>query len=116
MVIGIGINVKTNDFPDDIEALAGSLQANNLNHNQLIAYIVTNFLAISKDINDKSFLETYRANSLVIDQKINYYKNGNKYEAVARGIDDWAGLIIENPDGSREVLNSGEISVRLTQD
>ena len=50
---------------------------------------------------------------MVLGRKIVYWSGGAKTEALAVGIDDHGGLIVENEAGERTTLQSGEISVRL---
>ena len=55
LIIGIGINIRTSEFPDEIDQIAGSLDTEGLNRYQLIARIVTGILDMIEDIDDKTF-------------------------------------------------------------
>lgn len=110
LVIGVGVNIRTVDFP--AELTAASLHPEGVSRNELIAEIARQLLAETTDLRDRSYLEDYRRWSLVIGKPIYYWKNDEKREAVAVGIDDNGGLIIEE-HGVRTTLQSGEISVRL---
>jgi BirA family biotin operon repressor/biotin-[acetyl-CoA-carboxylase] ligase len=115
VVIGIGVNVSTIDFPEDIKCKAGSLAVGEINRNKLIAQIVNMFLSHLANSATKDYLKTYRSHSLVLGEKIEYYINEKAFNAKAIGIDEEGGLIIAKPDGSIEVLRSGEISLRLAE-
>lgn len=113
VVVGIGINVNTVNFPDDIKDIASSLKPSNLTRNKLAAEIVNQLLKIIDNLSDNLFLDEYREHSLVIGRKIKCLTGNSSYYALAEDIDDSGGLVIKKDDGSRAVLRSGEISVRL---
>ncbi len=113
VIVGIGVNISTMDFPEDIRSIASSLKPSGITRNQLAAEITNQLLTLTQDLSDRSYLDEYRAHSLVLGKKINYYEKGEARQATAIGIDDDGGLIIENLDGRIDVLRSGEISIRL---
>jgi BirA family biotin operon repressor/biotin-[acetyl-CoA-carboxylase] ligase len=113
VIVGIGVNVCTKDFPEDIGSIAASLEPWGVTRNQLVAEIASQLLDFFQNLFDKSYLEEYRAHSMVLGRKIDYYMRDKVCHATAIGIDDNGGLIIQNEDGSRDVLRGGEISIRL---
>lgn len=113
VIIGIGINLSTEDFPDEIKETAASLFAENLKRNELAAEITRRLLACCGNLSDNGYLEEYRNRSVVIGKEIYYLKNGQRTDARAVGIDDDGGLIVEHADGSRATLSSGEITLRV---
>lgn len=109
VIIGIGINIKTDDFPDDVES-AGSLDAR-VSRSRLIAEVTNELLDIAgSDYN--SFIDYYRSHSLVIGEKIKFIQNGKVTPATAVAIDETGGLEVELENGEHTVLRSGEISIR----
>lgn len=113
VVIGIGMNISTAYFPDDIAKTAVSLNLNSITRNRLIAGIADEVLNVSDNLSDKSYLREYRECSLVLGKHITYSKNGIIYHAIATAIDDTGGLVVMRDNGETEELRSGEISVRL---
>jgi BirA family transcriptional regulator, biotin operon repressor / biotin---[acetyl-CoA-carboxylase] ligase len=113
IIIGIGININTVNFPADIAGIAVSLNPDGITRNKLTAEIAKNILDISENLSDKSYLDEYRAHSLVLEKYITYYKNGDAYNAKAVAVDDAGGLVVMDDNGLTEVLRSGEISIRL---
>lgn len=113
IIIGIGINISTEDFPEQIENIACSLGVNGLSRNKVIAAVSNELLAICSNFDNKSYIKTYRDHSLILGKSIDFYKNNVKYNAVAVDIDSTGGLIVKLPNGRTEILNSGEITVRL---
>ncbi len=113
LIIGIGINISTEDFPDDIAGTAASININGLSRNKLVAAVANELIYICSNIENKAYIKTYRDHSLIIGKSIDYYRNNIKYNAIAVDIDNNGGLIVKLPNGRTEVLNSGEITIRL---
>lgn len=109
VIIGIGINIKTVDFPNDIES-AGSLNAR-VSRSRLIAGIVNELIQISED-GYRSFIDYYRSHSLVIGEKIKFIRDGKVTPATAVAIDEAGGLEVRLENGEHTILRSGEISIR----
>lgn len=109
VIIGIGMNIKTIDFPDDVEN-ASCLGAN-VRRADLIAAIADELYRInSSEYND--FIDYYRSHSMIIGEKINFIKNGRITPAAALEIDEAGGLVVQLESGERTTLRSGEISIR----
>lgn len=115
VTVGIGINVSTEAFPDELKAKAGSLGKATIDRNRLAAATVNHLETLIKGLPERTFLEEYRSSSLVIGKHIVYTENGRETEAVAVGIDGNGALTVKNHDGTEAVLNTGEISLRIEQ-
>lgn len=109
VIIGIGINIKTIDFPNDVEN-AGSLDFK-ISRSALIACIADNLIEIAQG-DYKAFIDYYRSHSLVLGKKIKFIEHGKVTQAAAVAIDETGGLEVELEGGERRTLRSGEISVR----
>lgn len=112
IIIGVGINISTVDFPAQLQQIAGSLGVADDCREKLVSEITNSLLSLSFGELSADELSFYRERSCVIGNKINYFINGQKNTAEAVGIDSSGGLIVENIHGERLTLNSGEISVR----
>lgn len=109
VIIGIGINIKTVDFPDDVEN-AGTL-GEKISRSRLIAEVTNELMDIAgSDYN--SFIDYYRSHSFVIGERIKIIQNGKVTPATAVAIDETGGLEVELENGEHKVLRSGEISIR----
>lgn len=115
IVIGIGINTTTVSFPTEIENIATSLNFSGLSRNKLISAIADEMIEICADLTDKSYIKEYRERSMIIGKNIDFYKNNIKYNGIAEDVDNNGGLIVRLPDGSIETLQSGEVTVRLSE-
>ncbi len=107
IIIGIGVNCYTTDFPEDIKDTAGTLGNKEISRNALAAAVIKNLIN-----NDSDFLSEYRERSLLTDKQISFIKNGQEYSATVFGISDNGNLLITYPNGSHDSLNSGEITLK----
>ena len=112
VLIGIGINLSTEDFPEDIENTASSLEIRDIDKGRLALKISEEIIKITKE-NSADIIEEYKRLSAVLGQEIFYIKNGERFDALALDIDETGGLIVENQDGTKNTLNSGEITIRI---
>ena len=58
-------------------------------------------------------MDDYRKFSIVTGKEITYVKNGETYSGTAKEIIDSGALLVIKEDGTKEILDSGEISLRL---
>ncbi len=115
-VVGIGINVTTREFPTDLEKIAGSIfveQPQDQPTTSILAAEVLNNLSDSMDnLTNHSYLSEYKKRSFLIGKELYVQKGNESKPAKAIDIDDRARLIVKYPDGTKEALSSGEVSVR----
>lgn len=111
-IVGIGLNMTTKAFPDEISDIAGSLETD-IPKEQMIARITGNLLDICRNPSDTSFMERYKSRSILIGKEIKIYTGGEEKSGKAVGISDSGGLIVETGSGRKITLSSGEITVRL---
>ena len=116
VIVGIGVNVKTKKegFPSELQNIAGSVfdDDNSFIRNQLSAEIINNVLKISRNLEERSFMETYKQRSMILGEHILYKKDNSWHEGYASDIDDCGGLIVYTSEGQKIILNSGEVSIK----
>lgn len=112
IVIGIGLNLTTKDFPGELTNIAGSLSSD-VPKELFVAEIVKNLLEFCQNPDDGTFMDRYRSRSIVIGKEINYFHAGEQKSATAVDIDNSGGLIIRDSSGIETTLSSGEITIRL---
>ena len=105
MLVGIGINISTDDFPEELEDKAASVGETDMN--LLVARVSELLMSLS----DEEVLKTYREHSCVIGHDIEIAETGKTARAV--GINDAGNLEVEYPDGTKDVLISGDISIKI---
>ena len=117
VVVGIGINLSTEVFPEELQGIAGGfgVEADAVERNELVASIVNGLLDFAKDLKDCSFVDEYREMSVVLGKEIRYNEGDALIRARALDIDSEGGLMVELADGSVKVLKTGEITVRLEE-
>ncbi|MBO7431444.1 MAG: biotin--[acetyl-CoA-carboxylase] ligase [Elusimicrobia bacterium] len=113
IVVGIGINISTENFPKDIEEKAGSVMYNGLSRNKLIAEILNNLFDLSKDVYNKKIIEEYKALSLILNKEIIYIKNNKTYTATAIDINDNGNLIVKDSNNNISILENEEVSINF---
>ena len=115
-VVGIGINIETNDFPIEIKQIAGSLFSNKPGEepitSMLVAEVLNNLGNCMNSLTDKRYVAEYRNRSFLIGKDILVLKRKETTPAKAVDIDEKARLVVEYEDGTREALVSGEVSIR----
>ena len=118
-VVGIGINISTTTFPDDIKPVAGSIFKDKPNNTPvtslLVAQVLNNIADCMNSLTNKEYLEEYRKRSFLIGKDILVIRGTSSDPAKAIDIDDKARLIVEYENKEKEVLSSGEVSVRRRQ-
>ncbi len=110
LIIGVGVNLSTVDFPEEIKNIAASLNVK-IDRNILSAKIANNILDLIKK-EPSAYIGEYRAKSNVIGREIVYFQNNTAYSATAVDIDESGGLVVES-NGRKTTLTSGEISVKF---
>ncbi len=111
LIIGIGLNYKTESFPKDLRGMATSLSPKGVSRNQMVARILDRLFDILNGEVDP--LPIYRAHSMVLGKDITYEQDGVTRAARAIEIDEDGGLVVVHPDGKYHTLTSGEITLRL---
>ena len=118
IVIGVGINVTDDSFPEEICDRAISIWqicGQKIRRAELIAEILKQFeLFFDRYLQNgdmSALLEDYNAALINRGQKVRVLDPAGEYEAVAEGINASGALIVEK-DGMRKEIISGEVSVR----
>lgn len=110
LVIGVGINIETNEFPDDVTN--ATYLGKGVDKPRLIAKIADNIMALMHS-DYTEFIDYYKSHSLVIGKKINCIECGKATPATAIDIDNQGGLVVKLETGEITTLRTGEITVRL---
>lgn len=114
-VLGIGINVKKTPFPDELAAIASDLETETgvcIDREELTALLLQKLSDMEAAFETRAFMQTYRANCLVLGKEIEVIRGGERFAAHALDVTDRGELLIRVGDETR-VLQSGEVSVRI---
>lgn len=119
LVAGIGINVNTEYFPDDIRDVASSLRIEGkekYEREDIVAELLNSFERYYDDFlkcgSLKKIVNYY--NSILINKgkKVKIVENVNTDIGEALGIDETGRLLVRMDDGEERAIVSGEVSVR----
>ena len=114
VIVGIGINTGTPDFPEELKGIASSIGELDGQENLLIAKITDGLLACAENTKDRSYMQAYRERFMLAGKAVDLLHCGERTGGGrVVGVDDNGGLLIL-PDGQDcvTVIQSGEISVR----
>ena len=110
VLIGIGINYTTSEFPEELNAISLFPDKNiKKTRSEFISQLIDEIFII---LNSDDYFNEYREKSCIIGKKINVIKMDQTRKAKAIDIDSKCHLIVEYEDSSREVLSSGDVSIR----
>ena len=115
VVIGIGINLHTRDFPDELLGKAGSIDAPALTRAELIAGVWQELMPLLEAPSNRSWLADYRAYSAVLHKNVGWIEGGVHHVGFVDAIDEDGALLIKATDGTLVRLFSGEISLLVDQ-
>ena len=113
LVIGIGVNMYTDDFPEELRDIAGAIMSKKGNRSELASVICEELIALMRGLPNKDFMREYRESSIVLGKKVTFTENGKVFLGTAESISDDGALTVLLEDQSTHVLKSGEISLRV---
>lgn len=119
VVIGVGINVGKQSFPEEIKAIATNLEEASrkpVMRSSLLFRIMEAFEDLYDAFMEKSDLsgmqEVYNRLLVNKDRQVRVLDPKGEFEAVATGINEKGELLVTLPDGSIKEIYAGEVSVR----
>lgn len=124
ILIGIGINISTVEFPDDIKNSAGSVLSGQTEGKS--TFMTKEFVKkLSMRIYDSVIrhlapsydpIADYKERSIVLGHDVTFYENEVAHSAHAVDIDEAGGLVVRLADTNElKTLTSGEISLRVCE-
>ncbi|MCR4589018.1 MAG: biotin--[acetyl-CoA-carboxylase] ligase [Lachnospiraceae bacterium] len=119
IVIGVGINVLQEGFPEDIASMASSLYLETgckIPRAKLMAGVLQHFEeayeVFSKTMDLSGLKEYYEAHMAGIGHPVRVLDPRQPYEGVAQGIRENGELVVRRSDGTICQVYAGEVSVR----
>ena len=104
-VLGIGVNLKT--APDEVSDIAGGI--GEVDRDKLACSILDEFFN-----GNLNCFEEYSKRDMLKGKTVTVFKGGKaEFSATAAGLSADFGLKLIKDDGTEEILQSGEVSVRL---
>lgn len=119
VVVGIGINVNTDEFPEDIKSTATSLKletGKQVSRRMIIAasmkYMEQNYETFVKTLDMSLLMEEYQKRLVNLGNLVRVLESGNEYTGTSEGINVLGELLVRDAQGILHYVISGEVSVR----
>ncbi len=119
VVVGIGINANTAEFPEEIRSIATSLKlacGREINRAALVAEVMSSwekYYEIFLNSLDLSALKAdYNRRLVNVNREVKVLAVRGDYTGISKGINDAGELLVELSDGEVREVMSGEVSVR----
>ncbi len=121
VVVGIGINLRAQEFPDSLKEIATSIEeeaeARDVTRSALVASVLDEFWEIYEHLSEGRFMAEYRRRSNVLGREVRFLENDRWQEAKAIDIAEDGGLVVEcrTEEGAccKRTLHTGEITLRV---
>lgn len=119
VVVGIGVNVNQDSFPEELGQTAGSLyleQGKKISRAELTVCILERFEKLyemfikTEDL--RELYEEYNKMCINCGRQVRVKEPDNEYTGTADGINEKGELIIRKKDGETVCIYAGEVSVR----
>ena len=119
VIIGTGINVNTEQFPEEIKEIASSLKIETekeISREALTASIMKYFERYyeiyiqTEDL--RGIREEYEELLVNLGKRVRVLDPKEPYDAIAKGINTKGNLLVTCDDGTEKFVDSGEVSVR----
>ena len=109
IIIGVGLNLEHQVFPDDVNASSIFDEVNiNINKEKLIAQLVDQILSDIKNINDLNHISYFKKHMYLLGENVELLLQNRKYIGRVVGINDDFELVA-NINGQNITISSGEI-------
>ncbi|MDE5618112.1 MAG: biotin--[acetyl-CoA-carboxylase] ligase, partial [Clostridia bacterium] len=114
VIVGIGVNFVAVPLPEDIKNKAGALYDTppQIDRDTLMGAIAGEMLSISENLSDRTFMNEYRDNSMILGEEVSYELGGITHIATAVDIDNDGALYVKSDSGNITKINSGEVSIK----
>ena len=112
-VIGIGINISTADFPDEIRNKAASLSDNSDKKYALASAVLGRLDAFYQNPKDTEIMAIYKERSAVLGRHVRLIAKDEEILATATDIEDDGTLSVTLDSGETRKIHSGEITLRF---
>ena len=109
VIVGIGVNLTTEDFPPELADTAGS--AGDIDPDLLCAAIADDLITAYYNPDNNSLLEKYKELNFCLGRTVTYTDRDGEHTAEAADIAPDGSLIVTE-NGIKKSLRSGEISIK----
>ena len=114
-VCGLGTNVYKYELPDEIKTIATSIEEvtnEKISREALAASLIKKVLSDLDDIAGKEVHSEYEKRLTTVGKEVKVIKPSGSYDATVKGLNPDYSLTLALPDGSEEILFTGEVSIK----
>jgi BirA family biotin operon repressor/biotin-[acetyl-CoA-carboxylase] ligase len=116
-VVGIGLNCnqRAEDFPEEIRAIAQSLQdctGKNIDIPRLTGAIISALWKMDLQLFHRDFMTDYKKDCITLGQDISVVQGAQVRYGQALDLTADGGLVVQFSDGTLETVQSGDVSIR----
>ena len=115
VIVGIGINLSTEDFPEEISEKAGSLISDNKDntvYDDIVIGIANGLNSFFESCDLNAYLPLYKELSIVLGKEVELSDASGVFDSGrVTDFDENGAIILENKNGEKKVFDSGEISL-----
>lgn len=109
-IVGIGINLSTTDFPQEIHQTVGSLGTKMaINRNLLAAKIIAAVWHLRHHYQQGCFLDEYQRRLVLLKRPVTLQLSHRQVTGVVKGVDHEGRLLIKMTDGTMKAFSDGEV-------
>ncbi|WP_251547463.1 biotin--[acetyl-CoA-carboxylase] ligase [Limosilactobacillus caecicola] len=108
-IVGIGINLSTVDFPDEIANQVASIGHTPIDRNCLAADIIQNVWRLKQDYQSGKFIDEYKQRLIIRDHEVTLQLADRAVTGQVRGIDEQGRLVLETTDHYYQAFSDGEV-------
>ena len=119
VVVGIGINLAIEEFPDELKDMATSLKLEcgqapdaDMMAAAVLERFEQNYERFLADGDLRSFQEEYDYFLINMEREVKVMENGGELQGICKGINEKGELLILTPDQEIKAVFGGEVSVR----
>lgn len=119
VIIGVGINVNVESFPEELQSMATSLileKGRKVSRAEVIERVAENFEEYYEkfmETEDLSLLrDLYEERLISKGKSVKVLDPQGEYTGISKGITDTGELVVETQDGKEQQVYAGEVSVR----
>ena len=116
VIIGIGINCNNQAFPPELQEIAGSLRefCGKVDKELLLQRLIFRLQELDQCLFSQKaqWLEEYRNACISLNQEVLLISPTGQGEAFSEGLGENGELLVRFPDGSRQLVSMGEVSLR----
>ena len=115
VIVGIGINLSTEDFPEEISEKAGSLISDNKDntvYDDIVIGIANGLNSFFESCDLNAYLPLYKELSIVLGKEVELSDASGVFDSGrVTDFDENGAIILVNKNGEKKVFDSGEISL-----